>query len=922
MPKRRSSSNSNKQREDKLEAALPDPPPPPPAALVRLLQKNSQALKYFQALQANLDQDVQKWKTRARKYQAESLEWKEKAEHLHHEQQKSIRNFSSPLPTVSKVINETQPSTKRIKVALPSAAAKAKINEEDCLDLAYSSSDGGDDNEPPIHTNCLLRAKTKAPLNILKLSSDEDDDEDDASTGSLESKFSPQEILISKASSSSQILNREYLDHAIDNLKRAQQYLDQLGISMVSERVIEEFSDNKRANVNMENLDDPLEQRPISKVVLEKRTDQSVIIDLLQVIKIMVRVRVVNEKADCRVVYYPFMSNQLLPCFLSSDNITDPKSPPHPAVEGYKLLSDALCLMDVYCPFLDLLVEYDPEGDNGKLILGMRDRHQMVRNFIESLKGEIIQLWPVQDRTTRLITASLHFYPSTKLVEEEDKTSYVSFGSKNLQRLAALCERCFLARLVTDIYFFRDDPMEAFHFFWNYLLTTSPTMMMTKNENHQDSTLLPPVQSICVLESILHSTSNFSKDNLLSVFSASYPSLSKWTFRVISLVVNSTAAIHKARSGSKDDRITDAAHVEINAYNRLITTFGFHVNQVKSAPLENISKISISIVQELLALKTDDSALLSSLPFLLELMLVLAGDIEFVDQIFTNSCSSVLNNAKTMRNSTWESNRCILLACAKARKQLGIRKLDSQRQVVSSPLTLIPGGKTLWDYSAGILNLSEHGLSQDSSVLNLSSLALSISKELADGESAFQAVKMLLPRLTKDVAHQRSFQKALDLILSVGQIPTVRFINLERRPDRKIAFITQATHQELLVMRGVARLGTSKELNGRNEFSFGGRYAFDGQGRPDQVEKRLCQILGCDFEKLSTLVATHWRPNDLKPFDSEAPDSLNQARISPSEKACALSHIASWSGVVRSLSFVPTGEFGENGKSFDKKKHH
>jgi len=49
-------------------------------------------------------------------------------------------------------------------------------------------------------------------------------------------------------------------------------------------------------------------------------------------------------------------------------------------------------------------------------------------------------------------------------------------------------------------------------------------------------------------------------------------------------------------------------------------------------------------------------------------------------------------------------------------------------------------------------------------------------------------------------------------------------------------------------------------------------------------------------------VATHWRPNDLKPFDVDAPESEDLVLISPSEKACALSHIATWKGVIQSLT--------------------
>ena len=59
-------------------------------------------------------------------------------------------------------------------------------------------------------------------------------------------------------------------------------------------------------------------------------------------------------------------------------------------------------------------------------------------------------------------------------------------------------------------------------------------------------------------------------------------------------------------------------------------------------------------------------------------------------------------------------------------------------------------------------------------------------------------------------------------------------------------------------------------------------------------------------ERLDLVVASHWRPNDLKAFDTDAPEGEHLVRASPTERACALSHVASWHGSIRSCR-ISTG---------------
>lgn len=132
----------------------------------------------------------------------------------------------------------------------------------------------------------------------------------------------------------------------------------------------------------------------------------------------------------------------------------------------------------------------------------------------------------------------------------------------------------------------------------------------------------------------------------------------------------------------------------------------------------------------------------------------------------------------------------------------------------------------------------------------------------------------------------------------IGQTTTVRVTNLERRPDRMAAFMAQAIHEQLMVVRAVSVLDVSSDrTNGTDSTEDGyfcGGYALNGQGRLAEVEKRLCQLVGGHANRLNELVETHRHPNDQKPFDKEASASEDVlVRIIPSKKACALSHIAS-----------------------------
>ena len=53
---------------------------------------------------------------------------------------------------------------------------------------------------------------------------------------------------------------------------------------------------------------------------------------------------------------------------------------------------------------------------------------------------------------------------------------------------------------------------------------------------------------------------------------------------------------------------------------------------------------------------------------------------------------------------------------------------------------------------------------------------------------------------------------------------------------------------------------------------------------------------------LSDFIQEEWEPSELSAFDKHAGSEFEDAHTTTSEKACALSHIATWAGVESCLS--------------------
>jgi hypothetical protein len=382
--------------------------------------------------------------------------------------------------------------------------------------------------------------------------------------------------------------------------------------------------------------------------------------------------------------------------------------------------------------------------------------------------------------------------------------------------------------------------------------------------------------------------------------------------------VDATASIYTVRSTSADARIADVARVELRAKTRLVANCRFWADDQEAllttiasanTNMDELSSIAAAFIQEILQVSNEemdikDGYMSTLLPLLLELLLILMGDTHYLDKLFLDIL------AKYTKKSECTKTYCHLFACVRAKKQLEIRHLNTHRQVVGSPSTVVAGGKRLWDYTTTIweaFRSSHEKALTNSFSADFARMVLSTCMVLADLEIAVQMANWFLSHANARSIEGTSLPSILNMMETIGQAVTVKIINLERRPDRMAHILSQAVHHGVMVMRAVSDINQLKEDGDEiREHSFGGCYAFDGgQGRPAEVELRLSRQVGCDQEGLNSFVETHWRPNDLRAFDTEAPDSLDLVRISSSEKACALSHVASWKGVSRSLRRAP-----------------
>ncbi len=221
-----------------------------------------------------------------------------------------------------------------------------------------------------------------------------------------------------------------------------------------------------------------------------------------------------------------------------------------------------------------------------------------------------------------------------------------------------------------------------------------------------------------------------------------------------------------------------------------------------------------------------------------------------------------------------------------------------------------------------------------------------------DGDQLFNTAKRLVSLVLKDSEmkgdknklhigqqllqlrpqHHAKFT-SFDLIqapVDSTEVPVIRVINLQRRTDRWSKMIVQASHHQLLLVKAVsppALLDHSKSCVENQPLCscmdvvthpLWGQFAFDGRGSAADFEQNMDICFGGPSH-FKLLVKSQWRPYMLQPLDRNAKKQQVSVRIDPTERACALSHIFSfsWRGVERSLtpSVVPDHSWSGIGKT-------
>jgi hypothetical protein len=534
-------------------------------------------------------------------------------------------------------------------------------------------------------------------------------------------------------------------------------------------------------------------------------------------------------------------------------------------------------------------------------------------------------------------------------VEDRTKNKNILGGIKSQARLSSLLERLCLCQLVVGFYLSRNDPQAAADLIRSYLLSTAPSVL-TSNDSvkTEDYPKLPPVQSLVLLEAMLlpdaqmlwwlpaserdnandelssvldlvaslvvgdiNESNNPCTDTPASTVGPSAQSASSATG--IALCIHASAAVWKQRLASCDDRILDLSRVELAAYGRLLES-----KQVIRLGLGKCTWCASRLQQELV----DYYQVFSTEKGRIEKEANIGAPGKFGHQlclILENSLSSCAPPTSCFHRTDLDmvAFRRVLLSWSLSRRQLFIRGLDIYRAKIGATIVAV-NSSNINDPAIGCRFMYDHiyakPVNEESEQLwLLLSATLECCAMLADGDMAFRCSWRLMDLLNRHQSVLGAAQRMaiFDLFRVVGQMPLIRVINLERRKDRMRSFLCQCMAQEILVVQAVTDLSELPNCATTENDSdampgdgyYFGRHAVDGTGRMVEAHGRLVQAVG--VSKLNTLVGAEWCPNDLKAFDRDAPNDERMVRMTCSERACALSHIASWKGVLRSLPLPP-----------------
>ena len=632
----------------------------------------------------------------------------------------------------------------------------------------------------------------------------------------------------------------------------------------------------------------------------------------------------------------------------------------HPASLGLRKLMTILYIMDAHCgddiedAIWNTIFQNNDDDDNDDdnnnddsdnehlimLRVGMRNRCRLTERIASSLHVEITRVWALIDRAANAATATVHFHPADVIDDidnpDVNNKSYeedgiIPYGTKSYNRLVTMEERICHALIATLLYRRRGDWQKAVELVIGYIVSTAPSICVEQYPK------LPPVLSFCVLEALI-SPDNYIPKNVMNdkdmtravvavqhnkswfrgcmneLFSSSDVTL----LRALAKPINIAIEIWKERSFCTDDRIRDIATIELAAYERIRKLDDG--DWLSTSPIQPI--IEISDWTNFVDNGNDTSDKVRAVA-------MIACTVSLLSSSNADEASTFVKGMDNLTEECENKDQCnnLLLpgGCA-AYYSIMYRRWESMKLGnISGRHTA--AAFTIEDEVSPILDARVQNIDVDD--WQAISILIHCCVISGDGQTLQLLAKRTLPHTiqttmvhtaSRTVGVRNLISKTISSLIDAGEVPTVRVINLKRRPDRALDFMSCAVHKEqLIVIKGPSRM-RSKSLNSKTnrnktkaiDYSLNverddkhnfGNYAFDGQCSREELEDQLRQRLeNGNSGTLTDFVADKWRPSELKAFDRVARGDFELVHTSMTEKACTLSHIASWMGVESSLS--------------------
>lgn len=659
-----------------------------------------------------------------------------------------------------------------------------------------------------------------------------------------------------------------------------------------------------------------------NQIKLTRRSDEDVVQNIFICLRTLIRAPTLRENIgfECDPIaqawYQPFMSRGFIPaCFEVDLN----KSPvdvqeekidyQHPLVKGLEMIIKSLIIMDTYHPEIlakeeefEKILQYSSyDADTTRHIKeGMLNRN-ISSLILQSLEGEIISHWGRVDRTMRSSIATSDVasdYQDSASDDESVKHEITPFhdsfrfSSKLQNRMFLLLERICLAQIVSRLLHHHRDEQRLFGLLIDYLISNVPSRAL------EDYPRYAPTMSMCIIEAltyvkedhesflIQYCMEKFSGDHFQNIFCQT---------------VLCAHAIWKERTRSSDRKVREWAMIEDAAFVRIRKRFN---DWFVIAEMPETSIVAYEMVNEVYDINSPIDVASSCIS--IHLSLLLRENIESAQEFCGKIMAMILERAKSGEHSFVDYLSHIYTSSFNAVISLHERAWDA----------ICVKGISV----NHVKHLSRHDVYLDSHLDEIWNLIQSDSLQSSESCATLKVLIILLLRMCMIAGngdrsykitnwlfgHQNIVQldrKLYKTLALISSYPVVRVINLRSRQDRWKQIVTQSRQAQLLIVPAIAcekNNGSVRGSSTRTKELWG--------------ENAICgkDIDHIDFENqiscwlpsgkgIKQYVSSHWRPSDLKTFDSNAPQHDNLVRISVSERACAFSHIFSWIGVKNSL---------------------